>query len=556
MTLQDIKDEFIDKLRTFPFETDHEASLMGVTDYTLSHSSIPIPLETPFCIQPRKTNMKVSVSDTKTEEDYILSESTEDEYSSTEEVFHNDILININLSIKSKLIIDSCELLINRGKKYGLVGRNGIGKTTLLKSIKKRKFGIPRGIKIYMIEQECNLDITVIEHVGENGGRILSGFGFTKEMLNFSLKDLSGGWRMRAHLAKAININPDLLLLDEPTNYLDINALNWLERQIKDLKTVIIVSHDRNFLNNVVDEILHLNDFKIDTYKGNYDAFLAQRTSKLIQMKKEYENQLRQREHLQSFIDRFRANSKSASLAQSKIKQLAKMPPLIPPKKDPVIRFIFDSTPCKGTLVEMRDVEFSYIKDTPIFNNLTINITNKSRIVVVGANGQGKSTFLKMLTNNLQNCNGYIIKAPSLRVGYFAQHHVDNLNVNEKVLDLMLKQHTLEESKRALSNFGLIVDNQRIGTLSGGQKSRLTMAIINGYKPNLLVFDEPTNHLDMESIEALAECIQKFDGGVVCVSHDLNFVSKAFTEVYVCENKTLKYFGGSAVDYKESIKND
>lgn len=554
MNLDQVKKEFLEKLKTYPFETDEEALSWGITDYKLNYASKPIPLETPFCIQPKKVNKKMASTSEILENDTIFSESTEDEYSSTDEIYHDDIVMNINLSIKSKLIIDSCNLTINRSKKYRLVGRNGIGKTTFLKNIKKRKFGIPRGIKIYMIEQECNLDITVLEHVGENGGRILSGFGFTKEMFNFNLKDLSGGWRMRAHLAKAININPDLLLLDEPTNYLDINALNWLEKQIKDLKTVIIVSHDRTFLNNVVDEILHLNDYKIDIYKGNYDAFVAQRNNRLLQLKREYENQLRQREHLQSFIDRFRASAARAALAQSKIKQLAKMPPLIPPKKDPIIKFTFDCTVCKGILVEMRDVKFSYVQGKQIFENVTISITNKSRIVVVGANGQGKSTFLKMLTNNLQNCDGYIIKASSLRVGYFAQHHVDNLNINEKVLDLMLKKYTLEESKRSLANFGLNVDNQRIGTLSGGQKSRLTMALINGLKPNLLVFDEPTNHLDMESIEALAECIRKFEGGVVCVSHDLNFVSKAFSEVYVCENKTLKYFRGSAADYKESIK--
>ncbi|WUR03428.1 ATP-binding cassette sub-family F (ABCF3) [Vairimorpha necatrix] len=554
MNLEEIKKEFLEKLKSFPFESDEEALSWNISQYKINHNLTPIPLETPFTIQPKKSNKKEINKILEDTEEFIYSSSSVDEYSSTDEIYHEDINLFINLSIKSKLIIDSCELLIQRGKKYGLIGRNGIGKTTLLKNIKKRKFGIPRGIKIHMIEQETNLDIKVIDHVGENGTRILMGFGFTKEMCHLNLKDLSGGWRMRSHLAKAININPDLLLLDEPTNYLDIQALNWLEKQIKDLKTVIIVSHDKNFLNNVVDEILHLNDFKIDKYKGNYDTFSYIRNNKLNQIKKEYDNQLRQREHLQSFIDRFRASAARAALAQSKIKQLSKMLPLVVPKKDPIIKFIFDSTSVKGNLIEMRDVKFSYIKNKPIFRDITININNLSRIVVVGTNGQGKSTFLKMLTDNLQNCDGYILKNPELRVGYFAQHFVDNLNVNLRVLDLMLKYFTLEESKRALSNFGLQVENQRIGTLSGGQKSRLTFALINGKKPNLLVFDEPTNHLDMESIEALAECIKKFEGGVVCVSHDLNFVSKAFTEVYVCENQTLRYFNGTPSDYKASIQ--
>lgn len=618
-----LKNEFVNKLSTYQFETPEQAKLQGLKKFMLSTETKHIPLETPFLINKKQITKK---QDERQENEKLNEEliensySSVDEYSSTDDVYYDDIEMNVNLSIKSKLIIDNCELTICRGKKYGLVGRNGIGKTTLLKNIKKRKFGIPKGIKIYMIEQEFNTDITVIQHVGDDGGKILTGFGFNKNQFNMKLQELSGGWRMRAHLAKAININPDLLLLDEPTNYLDINALCWLEKQIKEMKTVIIVSHDRTFLNNVVDEILHLNDFKIVVYKGNYDSFTKQRQNLLMYQKKEYENQLRQREHLQSFIDRFRASASRASLAQSKIKQLAKMPPLNPPKIDPVIKFMFDYTPCKGTLVEMRDVKFRYesivdesenickksfdeninkdieklnISETNktkilskeskffkvpkntdelsilknnnnnikknfnplIFENITISINCKSRIVVVGANGQGKSTFLKMLTNNLENCDGYITKNSKLVVGYFAQHHVDNLNVNEKVLDLMLKTNTLEETKRALSNFGLNVDNQRIGTLSGGQKSRLTMALINGLKPNLLVLDEPTNHLDMESIEALADCINKFEGGVVCVSHDLNFVSRAFKEVYVCKDKTLKYFGGTAAEYKQQILN-
>lgn len=553
--MEEYVQKYLEKLSEFPFESQEEAESLGLSKYKVNYDDTIIPLETPFIIRPK--HKKSIVEYKEEEEEYELSDSSSCESSSTDELYYDDIKIEVSLSIKGKPIVDDQELVIERGKKYGLVGRNGIGKTTLLKALKKRRFGMPKGIKIHMIEQECNLDISVIEHVGSDGGRVLCGFGFTKEMFEVSLKSLSGGWRMRAHLAKAINVNPDLLLLDEPTNYLDINALAWLESQIKTMKTVIVVSHDKNFLNSCVDEIIHLNDFKLEVYKGNYDAFVRQRANKLLIQQREYENQLAQREHLQSFIDRFRYNAKRASLAQSKIKQLAKMPPLDPPKKEPVIKFMFSSSPVNGVLVEFRDVQFSYTgkEKKRIFDNLTISINKSSRIVVVGANGQGKSTFLKILTNDLKNCDGYVNRCSNLSVGYFAQHHIDNLNVNERVLDMLMKNHTLEDSKKALASFGLNVENQRIGTLSGGQKSRLTMALINIKRPNLLIFDEPTNHLDMESIEALAEAINKFEGAVVCVSHDLNFVTKAFSEVYVCENRTLKYFNGSVIDYKESIKN-
>ncbi|EOB14131.1 ATP-binding cassette sub-family F member 3 [Nosema bombycis CQ1] len=553
--------KFFKTLENFPFESEDD--IKSIQDlkikynvnedflYKVDYEDTIIPLETPVVIKPKIKREVKSLEQSKEEIEFYSSSSEEsNESSDSDSLYYDDIQMDINLSIKGKPIVVDQPFTIERGKKYGLVGRNGIGKTTLLKAIKRRKFGIPKGIKIYMIEQECDLKIKVIDHVGKEGGRVLCGFGFTKEMFDYPLSSLSGGWRMRSHLAKAINTNPDLLLLDEPTNYLDINALTWLESQIKLMKTVIVVSHDKNFLNTVVDEIIHLNDYKLDLYKGNYNAFVSLRNSRLILQQREYENQLAQREHLQSFIDRFRYNSSRAALAQSKIKILNKMPPLNPPKKDPNVKFkLFCNS--NNPIIEFRDVSFSY-PNKLIFKNLTISINKNSRIVIVGANGQGKSTFLKILNNDLKNCDGFVNRS-NVNIGYFAQHHVDNININEKVLDLLLKENSLEESKKALASFGLNLENQRIGTLSGGQKSKLTLALLNLKKPNLLIFDEPTNHLDLESIEALAEAINKYEGGVVCVSHDLNFVTKAFKEVYVCENNTLKYFNGSVLDYKERL---
>ncbi|AFM98339.1 elongation factor 3 [Encephalitozoon hellem ATCC 50504] len=549
--ISSLKLKYLRKLEEFPFRSKEEAVGMGMQTYVVDYGRSLIPLETPFSMRSVSSRKETSTADEEVEEDCLLSSSSSGEDTDSEE-FGGDLHLVIDLFVKGKEIVREGSLSIIRGKKYGLVGRNGIGKTTLLKAIRKRRFGIPRGMKIYMIRQDLVGDGTVEDFVGAGGERILNGLGFTKDMVGKNISDLSGGWKMRAHLARAINTDPDLLLLDEPTNYLDISALSWLERKIKELKTVIIVSHDRNFLNNTTEMTLHLNDLKIDVYKGNYESFVKQRRERMVTAKREYESQLAVREHVQSFIDRFRYNAKRASLVQSKIKALAKMPTLLPPKQDAIIKFSFASTSSQGTLVEFSDVEFSY-GPRNILKEVNIKIDSNSRVVVVGANGQGKSTFLKLLAGKIEAVEGSVIRNPGLKVGYFAQHHIDHLKVNENVLDFMMKTYSQEESRRALAAFGLSVDNQRIGTLSGGQKSRLGFAIINGLKPNLLVLDEPTNHLDMESIDALADALRRFDGAVVCVSHDLNFIGSTFKEIYVCENNSIRRFYGDIFEYKKGL---
>lgn len=549
--ISSLKSKYLRKLEKFPFRSKEEAVGIGLEACTVNYGRSLIPLETPFSMKSMSKRKEVMVGDEITEEEHVLPSSSSGEDTDSGE-FEGDLHLVIDLFVKGKEIVREGSLSIIRGKKYGLVGRNGIGKTTLLKAIRKRRFGIPKGMKIYMIKQDLVGDGTVEDFVGVDGGRILNGLGFTKDMAVKKISDLSGGWRMRAHLAKAINTDPDLLLLDEPTNYLDINALSWLEKKIKELKTVIIVSHDRNFLNNTTEVTLHLNDLKIDVYKGNYESFVKQRRERIATARKEYESQLAVREHIQSFIDRFRYNAKRASLVQSKIKALAKMPVLVPPKQDAIIKFSFASTASQGLLVEFSEVGFSY-GSRNILKGLNIKINSDSRIVVVGANGQGKSTFLKLLAGKIEATSGSIIRNPGLRVGYFAQHHIDHLKVNENVLDFMMKSYSQEESRRALAAFGLNVDNQCIGTLSGGQKSRLGFAIINGTKPSLLVLDEPTNHLDMESIDALADALGRFDGAVICVSHDLNFIGSVFKEIYVCEDNNVKRFYGDIFEYKQGL---
>ncbi|KAI5150169.1 ATP-binding cassette, subfamily F, member 3 [Enteropsectra breve] len=550
-SLHELIDSYRMKLRDFPFATKEEAAEQGVENYTLADNEQYSALETPYTM---KQHAKIKHVEKDEDEDYVEEDSSEGE-SSSETPFYGDLQLDMDLFVKGKQIIDNSTITITRNAKYGLVGRNGIGKTTLLKAIRKRKFGIPKGLKIHAIKQDYVSDEKVIDFVGADAGKILSGMGFTKEKQEQTLRSLSGGWRMRAQIAKAVHINPDLLLLDEPTNFLDIKSILYLENKIKDLKTVIIVSHDKKFLNNTVDHILHLNEMKIAVHRGNYDAFVHQCKSARESQVREYENQMAQRAHLQSFIDRFRYSASRSAQAQSKIKMLEKMPVLQLPKIPPSIKFSFSATPADGMLLELEKIKFGYegTKNKLILDGLNLRIKNRDRIVIVGENGQGKSTLLKLLAQKMVPTAGVFDKNPNLRVGYFAQHHIDHLQHSEHVLSFMMKSHREDVCRQALASFGLNIGNQKIGTLSGGQKSRLAFALLNFDSPNLLLLDEPTNHLDMETIEALGHAINAYEGAVVCVSHDMAFIESAFKSVYICEAGKLLPYSGTIESYKKSL---
>lgn len=554
--VSELKEKFIEALRDYPFESEEDALKLGMKHFVVQRRDEYTALETPYTFRTVAQSKKTTGQTFHNYEEESVSEESMDD----DPIFYGEeIKMSIDLFVNNKLIVEDCDLTLTRNQKYGLVGRNGIGKTTLLKAIKKRNFGVPKGLKIHLLKQDYVSDEKVIDFVGADAGKILQNLGFKKEQMDVTVRSLSGGWRMRAQLAKALHINPDLLLLDEPTNFLDIKAISFLESQMGNLKTVIVVSHDRNFLNNTVDSILHLNNCKIDVYKGNYAQFVKQRENEKTAQLKEYENVKAQREHIQSFIDRFRYNAKRSSQAQSRIKLLEKLPSVEPPKEDPKMKFRFKSTSIKGMLVEMEHVTFSYNKDRAgeklrvIFNNLNLRISHDSRIVVVGENGMGKSTLLKILTDQLASESGKINRHPALKVGYFAQHHIDHLNHSAGALSFLMQGHEEEASRAALSNFGLHINNQKISTLSGGQKSRLALAMVSLGRPNLLLLDEPTNHLDMETIDALADALVDFEGAVVCVSHDLAFVEKVFKDVYICENQSLVYFKGTPAEYKEML---
>ncbi|KAF7683306.1 putative ATP-binding cassette sub-family F member 3 like protein [Astathelohania contejeani] len=567
---------YITKLLSFPFTTQEEA-LDCFSPYLHDPKLIIpflkispplaeiVPLESPFQLEQIKKTVK------RNEKTKI--ETIRDEYSeSSSEPVNTDIppydgdvtLTGMTLWIRGKKILDDASLSIIRGRRYGLIGRNGIGKTTLLKAIRRHEFGIPAGLRIHLVRQEKKRSQkSVIEYILQDSESdddyreivgILEGLGFTKEMMEGPTTALSGGWMVRVALAKALFLSPDLLLLDEPTNMLDLQTIVWLEEKIKKMDcTVIVVSHDRDFLNQVVTDTIHLTDFQLDIYKGNYNNFIKQLAIRRKNQEAEYKAQMAEREHLQSFIDRFRANAKRAALVQSKIKILEKLPVLKPIKCDPIIKFKFEESSIHGVLLDLQEVGFGYNKEL-VLEGINLKILHDSRIVIVGPNGAGKSTLLKLLAGVNEPTHGTLISHPALKPGYFTQHHVDHLQLNRGALEFLMQDGAREEDcRRAMARFGLHCDTQLIGTLSGGQKSRLAFTKMSMSRPNLLILDEPTNHLDIESIDALASCVNEYQGGVVCVSHDMNFVEAVFKEILICDRKTIKYYKGSIRDYRNSL---
>ena len=528
---------------------------------------------------------------------------------STKQDLHVD---DFDISIASKRILTDASLSLNYGHIYGLVGRNGIGKSTLLRYISGRELiGIPKNISILHVEQEARGDDTpVLEAVLKSDLRrhllkqeehhllsssstgdanrlkrvnellleldsetatsraavILSGLGFSAEDQKRPTREFSGGWRMRIALACALFCQPDLLLLDEPTNMLDIPAVAWLEDHLANSwsGTVIVVSHDRAFLNGVATDILHLHDEKIDSYKGNYEQFVMTKEEKLKNAQREYDNQLAYRQHLQSFIDRWRCNANRASQAQSRLKVLEKLPDLPPPViAEPQVVFRFPSVdPLPSPIICLDDASFGYSNiDKAILTNINISIESQTRMAIVGPNGAGKTTLLKLLTGLLEPLSGIARINPRLRVGYFSQHHVDQLDLSLTPVELFMSKFpgkTEEEQRRMLGAFGISgpIALQRITTLSGGQKSRVVFSMLSAQKPHVLILDEPTNHLDMDSIDALIKACKEFDGAIVAVSHDQRFISSLCNDsIYVCNNSSVTRFqDGGIVEYIKHLR--
>ncbi|KAG6022055.1 hypothetical protein E4U40_004903 [Claviceps sp. LM458 group G5] len=538
-------------------------------------------------------------------------------------------LDNIDVSIGGTRILTDTTLTLAYGHRYGLVGNNGVGKSTLLRALSRREVAIPTHISILHVEQEltgddtpaiqavldadvwrkvllkeqeqlttaltdldarraaladtsadaAKLDLEKETKDGKLGdiqaklaemesdkaesraASILAGLGFSPEKQQNATKTFSGGWRMRLALARALFCEPDLLLLDEPSNMLDVPSITFLSQYLQGYpSSVLVVSHDRAFLNEVATDIIHQHSERLDYYRGaNFDSFYATREERKKIAKKEYENQMAQRAHLQAFIDKFRYNAAKSSEAQSRIKKLEKMPVLTPPEADYSVKFTFPEVEkLSPPIIQMSEVTFGYTKEQPLLRNIDLDVQLDSRIGIVGPNGAGKTTILKLLIGKLDVTTGLVTAHPRLRIGFFAQHHVDALDLTVSAVSFMAKTYPGrkdEEYRRQLGAFGITGTTglQKMELLSGGQKSRVAFACLALTNPHILVLDEPSNHLDIEAMDALADALRAFQGGVLMVSHDVTMLQLVCTSLWVCDKGTVEKFDGDVQAYKKKI---
>jgi ATP-binding cassette subfamily F protein 3 len=388
---------------------------------------------------------------------------------------------------------------------------------------------------------------------------ILAGLGFDETAQQQPLASFSGGWRMRVALAAVLFAEPDLLLLDEPTNHLDLEASLWLEDYLRRYpKTLLLVSHDRDLLNRVPERIVHLDQRKLASYAGGYDVFERIRREKLALQTKERAKTEARRKHMQAFVDRFRYKASKARQAQSRLKAIAKLEPIPEVIEAPhvVLRFPKPEVP-PPPLITLEDAAAGY-GDHLVLERLDLRLDPDDRIALLGANGNGKSTFAKLLAGQLAPLGGEVVRAPKLRVGYFAQHQIEALRPEASALEHLarrLPRERPERLRRHLGGFGLTQDKAELpaGLLSGGEKARLTFALISAEAPQLLVLDEPTNHLDIDSREALTVAINEFAGAVVLISHDPHLIELTADRLWLVASRRVRPFEGDLDDYRRML---
>ncbi|TKW67795.1 MAG: ABC-F family ATP-binding cassette domain-containing protein [Paracoccus denitrificans] len=511
---------------------------------------------------------------------------------------------DISYSIAGRPLFEHASASIPSGHKVGLVGPNGTGKTTLFRLLRGElgldggAISLPSRARIGGIAQEApGTDRSVLDTVLDadaeraalliesetatdanriaeiqtrlididawsaeaRAATILRGLGFSTEDQARPTADYSGGWRMRVALAGVLFAQPDLLLLDEPTNYLDLEGALWLESYLARYPhTVIVISHDRDLLNRAVGHILHLEDRKLVLYTGGYDTFARTRAEKRALQASEAKKQDARRAHLQSFVDRFKAKASKAKQAQARVKMLAKMEPITAPEDAKFHRFTFPAPEqLSPPIVAMEDVAIGY-GDRQVLRHLSLRIDQDDRIALLGRNGQGKSTLSKLLAERLPTMAGQITRSSKLRVGYFAQHQVDELELDETPLDHIRRLRPSEapaKLRARLAGFGLMEAQAttRVGQLSGGQKARLSLLIATIDAPHLLVLDEPTNHLDIESREALTEALNDYSGAVVLVSHDMHLLSLVAERLWLVDQGSVAPWQGDLDDYRAML---
>jgi len=511
---------------------------------------------------------------------------------------------DIRYAVEGRPLFEGASAIIPAGHKVGLVGRNGTGKTTLFRLIRGElplesgEIAVPKGARIGGVSQEVpgsevSLLDTVLEadtervalmaeaETATDGQRIaeiqtrladidawsaearaatiLKGLGFTTEEQAMPCSAFSGGWRMRVALAGVLFSAPDLLLLDEPTNYLDLEGAVWLESYLaKYPYTVVVISHDRGLLNRAVTSILHLEDRGLTLYQGPFDTFSETRTARLQVAEAEARKQEARRAHLQSFVDRFRHKESKARQAQSRLKMIARMKPITLPSESALKAFSFPQPEeLSPPIVNTESASVGY-DGTAVLSRLGLRIDQDDRIALLGKNGQGKSTLSKLLTGKLDPLGGRLTRARKLKVGYFAQHQLDELHVDETPLD-HIRRHRPDETpaklRARLGGFGIGAEqaDTPAGRLSGGQKARLSLLLATLDAPHLLVLDEPTNHLDMESREALVEALTAYSGAVVIVSHDMHLLSLVADRLWLVKDGRVAPYEGDLDDYRRML---
>jgi ATP-binding cassette subfamily F protein 3 len=519
------------------------------------------------------------------------------------------VIDDLSVRIAGKLLLEGASVRIPEGARVGLVGRNGTGKSTLFSVIAGRlapehgRVEMPQRFRIGHLTQEAPdgpeslIDVvlradterasllteaetardphriaeiqTRLADIGAHAAparaaSILAGLGFSEADQQRSCAEFSGGWRMRVALAATLFAEPDLLLLDEPTNYLDLEGTLWLQDHLARYpRTLIVISHDRDLLDNAVSAILHLEGQKLTFYRGIYSSFERQRQERLTLDLKLAKKQEVQRKHLQAFVDRFRAKATKARQAQSRLKMLAKLEP-IPALVTQEVRPIVIPPPEKQLsppIVAVDSVSAGYEPGRPVLSRLTLRIDPDDRIALIGANGNGKSTLVKLIAGRLEPMDGSVTRADKLDVAYFAQHQLDELDPADSAYQHLRRQMPDAPEARVRARLGGIgfpeaMADQPVATLSGGEKARLLLGLATLGGPHLVMLDEPTNHLDIDSRAALVEAINDFPGAVILVSHDRHLLEACADRLWLVADGTVTPFEGDLDDYRRLVLSD
>ena len=517
----------------------------------------------------------------------------------------------LGLDRGAKNLITSSSFTIHPNHKVGLVGANGCGKSSLFAALLGElqpdtgDLSMPASWSIATVKQETpalektaldyvmdgdkefrqleqeltqarladdgNREATLINKIDSiNGyslparaGELLHGLGFLQPQLSHTVKEFSGGWRMRLNLAQALISRADLLLLDEPTNHLDLDAVIWLQRWLKRFTgTLVLISHDRDFLDTVIEQILHIEQKKAKLYAGNYTAFERQRAEHMAQQDAQYQKQIKEAAHLTAFVDRFRAKASKAKQAQSRLKRLEKLPDLAPALVDTQFTFRFEKPETLPyPLLALKHSECGYNPETIILKNVALTLVPGSRIGLLGRNGAGKSTLIKSLAGELSLQSGERYCAQELKVGYFSQHQLEQLHLTSTPIEHIIRakpEVTELQARSFLGRFGFSGDQalSPIATMSGGEKARLVLALIVQEKPQLLLLDEPTNHLDLEMRQALVFALQDFEGAIILIAHDRFLLESCVDEFYLIANGQVSDFNGDIDDYQQWLNDE